>query len=192
MRIRDSGMPDARTWDGFFAAPRVLAALGCAPAAADIVEFGCGYGTFTVAAAALTRGTVRAFDLDRAMVAATRARAKAAGLANVVVVERDLVAAGTGLPDASTGCALLFNILHAAEPVALLREAFRVLQPGGHALVIHWVCDRPTPRGPALAIRPRPAQCGRWLAQAGFRVTQAAVDLPPWHYGVVGERPATP
>jgi SAM-dependent methyltransferase len=141
-----------------------------------------------VAAAAVTRGTVRAFDIEPAMVAATRARAAAAGLRNVEVAERDFVAAGTGLAAASADCALLFNILHATAPVPLVREAARVLRPDGLALVIHWVCDRPTPRGPALAIRPRPAQCAAWLAEAGFTVSRAAVDLPPWHYGVVGTR----
>lgn len=192
MKIRDSGMPDARTWEGFFDAPRVLAALGCTDVQGDSVEFGCGYGTFTVAVAAVTRGTVHAFDIDPAMVAATRARVAAAGLRNVEVAKRDFIAAGTGMGDGTTDCALLFNILHAAEPVPLLREAWRVLRPGGRALVIHWVCDRPTPRGPALAIRPRPEQCSAWLAAAGFTLRQAEVDLPPWHYGVVGERPATP
>lgn len=192
MKIRDSGMPDARMWEGFFDPPRILAALDCASECAEVVEFGCGYGTFTSAAAARTAGRVHAFDIDPAMVATTRARAAADGRRNVVVTERDFMARGTGLADASVDCALLFNILHVAQPVSLLGEAWRVLRPGGRALVIHWVCDRPTPRGPALDIRPRPDQCCAWLAQAGFVVRRAAIDLPPWHYGVVGERPATP
>lgn len=192
MKIRDSGMPDVDMWEGFFDAPRILDQLGCTGTPADIVEFGCGYGTFTVAAAARTAGTLRAFDIDPVMVVATRERARAAGLDNVVVTERDFVATGTGLADALAGVALLFNILHAAEPVPLLREAWRVLQPGGRVHVIHWTCDRPTPRGPALAIRPRPEQCRAWLAAAGFRVLPAVIDLPPWHYGVSAERPAGP
>lgn len=188
MKIRDSGMPDAGMWEGFFDAPRILAALDCVDARGSVAEFGCGYGTFTVAAAAATTGTVHAFDIDPAMVAATRART--AGLGNVSVAKRDFVTEGTGLPGASVACALLFNILHAARPVPLLGEAWRVLRPGGRVAVIHWVSARPTPRGPALAIRPRPAQCRAWLVEAGFRVRQAEVDLPPHHYGVVGERPA--
>lgn len=184
MKIRDSGMPDARMWECFFDAPRILDQLGCTDAHASVVEFGCGYGTFTVAAAARTDGTVMAFDIEPAMVAATRERAQAAGLANVVVAECDFVATGTGLPDGAVDAALLFNILHAAEPVPLLREAWRVLKPGGRVHVIHWVSDRPTPRGPALAIRPRPAQCRAWLVEAGFCVSSAIIDLPPWHYGI--------
>lgn len=188
MKIRDSGMPDAHRWEGFFDAPRILDQLGCTGTHADIVEFGCGYGTFTVAAAARTDGTVFAFDIEPAMVAATRDRAQVAGLANVVVSERDFVATGTGLGDGVVDAALLFNILHAAEPVPLLREAWRVLKPGGSVHVIHWVSERPTPRGPALAIRPRPAQCRAWLVEAGFRECGADIDLPPWHYGISAVR----
>lgn len=191
MKIRDSGMPDARTWETFFDAPWLLNRLGCTDTHADVVEFGCGYGTFTVAAAAGTDGTVRALDIDPVMVAATRAQAASRRLHNVVVNERDFVATGTGLADQSVDESLLFNILHAAQPVPLLREAWRVLKPGGRAFVIHWVSDRPTPRGPSLAIRPRPEQCRAWLAEAGFAVGDV-VDLPPWHYGIVGQRPPLP
>ena len=51
---------------------------------------------------------------------------------------RDFVAAGTRLAGASAGYAILFNILHAELPVALLQKAFRVLAPDGKTGVIHW------------------------------------------------------
>lgn len=187
MKVRDSGMPDVATWDGFFDPAAVLGALAFDPGA-DVVDFGCGYGTLTVAAARMTTGTVHAVDVDPAMVAATSSRAAALGLGNVRVAVRDFDAERVGLADGSVGYAMLFNILHAADPMPMIREACRVLKPGGRLAVIHWLHDAATPRGPDLAIRPRPDQCRRWLEDAGCEIRISFVVLPPWHFGVLGVR----
>jgi len=187
MKVRDSGMPAAAVWEGFFDPDSILGQLAFDPHA-DVVDFGCGYGTFTVAAARMTTGIVHGIDLDPAMAAATAVRAAGLGLANVRVTQRDFDAEGTGLPDASSGYAMLFNVLHAIDPMPMLREACRILTPGGRLAIIHWVNDAATPRGPDLAIRPRPDDCRRWLEDAGCAVLLPCVALPPWHFGVVGER----
>jgi len=188
VKIRDSGMPDEGMWAEFFDPAGVLARMGLGPEAGDVVEFGCGYGTFSVEAARITGGSVLAFDIEPSMVAATRTAAEAAGLRNVSVEVRDLAEANTGLAEASAGYAMLFNILHAEDPMSLLREAWRVLRPGGKVGVIHWVSHAPTPRGPDLAIRPRPEQCRAWLEQSSFEVEVPLVGLPPYHFGVVGRK----
>ena len=153
MKVRDSGMPDEAMWTQLFDARRILADLDFPAADADVVDFGCGYGTFAVAAARLTSRTVCAFDIDAAMIEATAAKAASFGLDNVKAVERDLVAHGTGLPDVSTDYAMLFNILHAEDPVSLLREALRVLRPYRQGLrdPLDARCDDPS--GPELIIR---------------------------------------
>jgi hypothetical protein len=74
---------------------------------------------------------VYAFDIDREMIEATDTKARSLGLPNVVAVERDFVAEGTGLSEGSTGYAMLFNVLHAKEAASLLREAFRILRAQG-------------------------------------------------------------
>ena len=188
MKIRDSGMPDRTMWDGFFDPPRVLRRLSLVAGSGDVVDLGCGYGTFSIAAAQLTRGTVHAFDIDARMVEATAARAAELKLANVRALERDFVAAGTGLADDSIGYVMLFNILHAEDAVGLLREAHRVLRPGGLAAIIHWIPDARTPRGPDLAIRPRPEQCSAWASEAGL-APQGSQLLPPYHYGLTARKP---
>ncbi len=189
MKVRDSGMPDEKMWAGFFDARRILVQLDFSDSGADVVEFGCGYGTFTIAAAGLTSGTVHALDIEPEMLKATAARAESLKLTNIRTVRRDFVGGGTGLPDESVGYAMLFNILHAEDPVGLLREAYRVLQPGGRVGVIHWVYDAATPRGPDLSIRPRPEQCQAWVQKAGFKLVIPIMALPPYHYGMVGRRP---
>ena len=93
---------------------------------------------------------------------------------------------GTGLDNNSMDAALLFNILHHEEPVALMKEALRVLKPNGMLAVIHWNYDPATPRGPALEIRPRPEQCIEWGVEAGFSFSaKNRYNLPPYHYGLL-------
>jgi SAM-dependent methyltransferase len=188
MKVRDSGMPEEKIWEGFFDAGDILARLDFTDHQADVVEFGSGYGTFSIAAARATTGTIYALDIDPEMVAATVRRAESLGLTNVKATRRDFVAGGTGLPDGSVGYAMLFNILHAEAPVGLLHEAYRVLGPGGKVAVIHWVYDAATPRGPDLSIRPYPEQCQAWVQKAGFHLLIPFLAMPPYHYGLVGRK----
>jgi len=190
MKVRDSGMPDEEMWTGFFDAAKVLAMFGLDHGVQDLVEFGCGYGTFTLAAAGIAAGTVHALDIESEMVDAVRQKCEEAGISNVRAEVRDFVSEGTGLADNSMDAALLFNILHHEEPVALMKEALRVLKPNGTLAVIHWNYDPATPRGPAMEIRPRPEQCIDWGKEAGFRFNeQNRYDLPPYHYGLLFRKP---
>lgn len=186
MKVRDSGMPDEEMWTGFFDPAQVLATLGLRCDLQNIVEFGCGYGTFTLAAGVIASGTVYALDIEPEMTAVVQRKCREAGVQNVEVMLRDFVAIGTGLADNSVDAALLFNILHHDEPIALMKEAHRVLKPDGKLAIIHWNHDPATPRGPAMDIRPQPEQCIEWGRAAGFRFNpNERFDLPPYHYGIL-------
>ncbi len=190
MKTRESGMPDESMWEIFFDPPTALTRLGLTLEAQGVVEFGCGYGTFTLPAARLVRGPVYAFDIEPGLVERVRGKAREAGLANVVCEVRDFVEQGTGLADGAADYAMLFNILHAERPDALLREAWRVLRPGRRLGIMHWNYDPSTPRGPTLDIRPRPEQCRAWAEALGFRLLEPGiVGLPPHHYGMALKRP---
>ncbi|HCE66750.1 MAG: methyltransferase type 11 [Geobacteraceae bacterium GWC2_55_20] len=190
MKVRDSGMPDEEMWTGFFDPAIVLAMFGLDRGVMDLVEFGCGYGTFTLAAAGIAAGTVHALDIEPEMVEVVRQKCDLAGITNVRAELRDFVAEGTGLADNSMDAALLFNILHHEEPVALMKEALRVLKPDGMLAVIHWNYDPTTPRGPAMEIRPRPEQCIEWGREAGFHFKKRnRYDLQPYHYGLLFRKP---
>lgn len=187
---RDSGMPTVEQWESYFDPPGILESLGCRDLSGDAIEFGCGYGTFTIPAAQGTLGTVYALDIDPLMVASTAARVSQVGLRNVVIERRDFVTQGCGRHAQSASFALLFNILHIEEPVSLLREARRVLCRGGRVGVVHWNHNARTPRGPPLDIRPRPAQCRIWGEEAGLRwLRDESLSGSPWHWGMVLERP---
>lgn len=190
MKTRESGMPEEGVWTGFFDPPTVLRELGLTPECRNAVDFGCGYGTFTIPAAQIISGKVYALDIEPEMIAATRAKAEAAGLSNVETLLRDFVAEGSGLPPASVDYAMLLNILHAEAPRTLIREALRVLVPGGKLAIMHWNYDLTTPRGPSMEIRPRPEQCRAWAEEVGFFVLEPGIiDVPPYHYGMMLRRP---
>lgn len=188
MKVRDSGMPEQDYWETLFDVPGILDRLKIDHAIASAVEVGCGYGTFTVPVAQRIAGTLHTFDIEADMVAITEERLQRAGVRNVVVAQRDVIAEGFGVPARTVDAVLLFNILHAENPVELLRAGAQLLSPNGRVLAIHWRSDVPTPRGPDLAIRPRPEQVAGWGRAAGLTPDGNSVILPPWHYGMALRR----
>lgn len=189
MKTRDSGMPDHGWWESFFDPEAVLDALDLAWPDGPVVDVGCGYGTFTLAAARRTIHPVLAIDIEPEMVAITAARARDAGLHHVQGRVADVTEGPLGVDPGSAAVVLLFNLLHCEDPGALLRSAVAALRPGGRLAAIHWRSDVPTPRGPDLSIRPRPDRLRSWLIQAGLVIAVEAVILPPYHFGLVGRMP---
>jgi SAM-dependent methyltransferase len=186
VKVSDSGMPEEALWERLLDAELILDRLGVGGDLGDVAELGCGFGTFTVPVASRVSGTVYAYDVDEAMTARTRERAACAGAGNVIVEHRDVLAKGFGLPPRSLEGCLLFNILHHEDPTEILSLAASAVRPGGRLFVIHWRYDRATPRGPDLAIRPRPDDVAVWAASTGaLELDGHALDLPPWHYGLV-------
>jgi len=184
MKIRDSGMPERDIWEKFFNPHKTLATLGLNNQINNVVEFGCGYGTFTIPAAKIIKGKIYAFDIEPDMIRLTKEEAVKQGLTNVEVMQRDFMADGSGLKDESVDYAMLFNILHLENPITLLGEAERILKKVGKLGIIHWNYDPKTPRGPSMDIRPKPQQCIEWAKKAGF-IEPVQFDLKPYHYGIV-------
>ena len=152
-------MPDKGMWEGFFSPSMILETLGFNIGVSDAVEFGCGYGTFTIPAAKMISGKLFALDIETEMVEATKNEAAKDQIKNLEVIVRDFMAEGTSFESESVDYAMLFNILHLEEPVSLLLEANRILRKGGKAGIIHWNYDPATPRGPSMDIRPKPENC---------------------------------
>jgi SAM-dependent methyltransferase len=173
MKVRDSGMPDEVYWESLFDVPRILDQLGINDRLQDVVELGCGYGTFSIPIAQVIAGTLYTYDVDLARLERTRQRAADMP---IVCEYRDVMEHGFGR---QADAALLFNILHCEQPVELLRHAANASKT---VLVIHW-CYGETPRGPTLDMRPRPEQIIAWAAEAGL-TAGPVLDLPPWHYGL--------
>ena len=187
-KIRESGMPDENMWATFFKPEEILKKLGLTTGCGDVVEFGCGYGTFSIPAAKMIQGRMYGFDINPEMIRTCESFAQENDVHNTKFILRDFIAEGTGLPPKSVDYVILFNILHAEEPDSLLQETWRILNSGGIVAVIHWNYDPGTPRGPSMEIRPRPSDCRNWLKAAQFSIESKIITLPPYHYGLIGRK----
>jgi ubiquinone/menaquinone biosynthesis C-methylase UbiE len=157
MKLRQSGMPGEAYWESLFDIPLILDRLGIDVHLGDVVELGCGYGTFTIPVARRIAGTLESIDIDPEMVEHTRERAARAGVSNLVLRQRDVFVEGFGGPPQSRDACLLFNILHCEEPVRLLAEAActRLAHLSGARFVHGDAANLPFPTGTfdvALAI----------------------------------------
>jgi ubiquinone/menaquinone biosynthesis C-methylase UbiE len=184
VKIEDSGMPEESYWNSLFNIEGIIDWLGITEKS-KIVEVGSGYGTFTVPIAGISEQcSVVAFDIEPVMVETTRRNLASQGLSNVECILRDVLAEGTGLQSESVDVVLLFNILHFSDRRIMLKEASRILKKGGVAVIIHWRKDIPTPRGPAIDLRPDKAQILSASEGLGLRFLGNSKWLEPYHWGI--------
>jgi ubiquinone/menaquinone biosynthesis C-methylase UbiE len=177
-------MPKEKEWETFFDPKCILQQLGLNRNTNDVVDFGCGFGTFTIPAAQVIGGKIYALDIEAEMVQAVERKAKEFNLNNVEAILRDFMSEGSGLKDSSVDFVMLFNILHLEKPIDLLIEAYRILMVAGKVGIIHWNYDASTPRGPPMNMRPKPEQIRTWSESVGF-VFERQFDLKPYHYGLL-------
>ncbi len=140
-------------------------------------DLGCGTGQIAEALAPFVRQVI-AVDRSRAMLKAARQRL--GGVANVEVRSGALEAlpiADAGL-DAAAACLVL---VHVPEPLAVMREAARVLRAGGRLLVIDMLAHDRREYEQQMGhvwLGFEPARIGAWLEQAGL--TRIRIQpLPP-------------
>lgn len=96
-----------------------------------VLDYGCGAGGFSMAAARLVgpSGQVYAADGNAAAVQYVRGRVRREGLGNVQVIHTDRA---TGLGNGTIDTVLLCDVLHDLEDAeGVLRGLRRVLKPGG-------------------------------------------------------------
>ena len=184
MKVRDSGMPTEEMWSEFFDAQTILEQMQLTSGLENVVDLGCGYGTFTIPAAQMISGKVHAIDMEPNMIDGLQHKTDQLNIKNVDLYLRDFIAEGSGLPDNSIDYVMLFNILHHSKPQQILDEIYRMLKPGAKAGIIHWRRDIPTPRGPQLDIRPTPGQCKQWAEESGFSNLKELI-LKPYHFGII-------
>lgn len=182
-------MPAKDMWVSFFNIDLILSELCIDSDIKDLVEIGCGYGTFTIPSAKKIVGKLYAFDIDEAMIETVKQEQSRKHVNNIILEQRDVLTQTTGLPDNSVDYVMLFNILHYEYPNDLLNEAHRILKPKGKLGILHWRSDIETPRGPDLTIRPKPEQIIQWVDKTQFAIYKSPVIIKPYHFGMILLKP---
>ena len=115
-----------------FSLPRknILDEVGIKPGF-SILDYGCGTGSYAVAAARLVgkSGKVYALDIHPLAIQKVKSMSEKKKLTNVGAILSDCA---TGLPDRSLDVVLLYDTLHnLSKPDEVLAELHRVLKPDG-------------------------------------------------------------
>jgi cyclopropane fatty-acyl-phospholipid synthase-like methyltransferase len=77
----------------------------------NVIEFGSGYGTFTIPASKIIKGTIIAIDIEEEMIKRITERAAQEKLNNIKIILRDFIHEGSGVEVESVNYVMLFNIL---------------------------------------------------------------------------------
>ena len=144
-----------------------------------LVDLGTGTGrTLELLADRIRRGI--GIDINQAMLAYARARLEAQGLRHCQVRQGDLY--NLPLPDRSADIVVLHQVLHFLDdPGRAIREAGRLLRPGGRVLIVDFAAHDLEFLREEFAHRRlglSPEQVAQWVEQAGLGLLSHR-DLKP-------------
>jgi SAM-dependent methyltransferase len=187
-------MPTAGWWEALWPDPAgVLTAVGVKPGM-DVIDLCSGDGWFTLQIAKIASRVV-AIDIDAALLDVARHRLSEGGVTNCEFVAGDAYEL-VKLALRPADFVFLANAFHGVpDRGRLVRAVHDVLKPNGRFAVVNWH-QRPReettilgePRGPKTELRMSPQETIDAVKPSGLRRVQL-IEVPPYHYGVVFERP---
>jgi SAM-dependent methyltransferase len=187
-------MPVAGWWEALWSDPAgVLAAVGL-ESGLDVIDLCSGDGWFTLQIAKVAR-RVTAIDIDRDLLELARHRLAEAGVSNCELVHGNAYDVVT-FAAARVDFVFMANAFHGVpDRPRLARAVHDVLKPSGRLAIVNWH-RRPReetlilgePRGPKTELRLSPEETAGAVERGGLKLVQV-VEIPPYHYGVVFERP---
>ena len=194
--FQGTDMPTAGWWEALWPDPSgVLAAVGLGPGM-EVVDLCSGDGWFTLQIAKIARHVV-AIDIDPNLLEVSRHRLSEGGVTNCDYVAGDAYDLGKLVPG-QDDFVFMANAFHGVPDQRRLALAVRAtLRPGGLFAIVNWH-PRPReqtpvlgePRGPKTELRLSPEQTVKAVEPSGLKLVHL-VEVPPYHYGAVFERPST-
>lgn len=194
-----TGMPDGDWWQALWPDPEgVLRRLGV-DFGVTVLDLCCGDGHFTAPLAHIVGGIgrVMALDLDADLLEQAKARTKAAGIPSTAVRwlhcdASDLVGKVPSAPE----YVFIANTFHGVpDKQQMARDVFNAMKPGGQFAIVNWHHrtrdETPVlgqPRGPETKMRMTPEMVMDEVLPVGFRL-HGIVELPPYHYAIVFDKP---
>ena len=172
---------------GFMNPEVIVESFGLQPGM-KVADFGSGSGYFTILMAKRvgSNGMVTALDIMESALETVRAKASAVGLKNLQTIRTDLeVFGGSALPDNSQNTVLLANILfQSPKKDQIIKEAKRVLAPGGLMIVIDWKKEANGGLGPPAELKIDPEILRSMLEKEGL-VFVSNIDAGAFHFGFI-------
>jgi ubiquinone/menaquinone biosynthesis C-methylase UbiE len=153
-----------------------------------VADLGCGgAGHFVFPAAALvgSEGVIYAVDILKTVLQGITSRARLELFNNIETVWSNLEICGvTKIEDNSLDAALLINILFQTKKhTEVIKEAIRLIKPGGKLLIIDWKMTG-APFGPAVAARIKKTEIMSIVEALGLK-QQEEFAAGPYHFGLI-------
>ncbi len=152
----------------------------------SVADVGCGPGYFSIPISkSLGKGgEVFAVDLERAMLEKLKENIVAQSGIHPVLSKEESI---PDVKDNSVDSCFLVNVLHELEGNQTLREAYRILRPGGHLILIDWKKIK-MDFGPPYTIRISERDAKGRCADVGFKC-ESSFFAGQYNYGLVLKKP---
>lgn len=155
-----------------------------------IADFGSGAGYFTIIMAKIAgeSALVSAVDILDSALDQVRTKAKNEGLRNIQTIRANLeIFGGSGLDNDSQDIVLLANILFQSDQKSeIVKEAKRVLRPGGRLILIDWR-QGTGGFGPPDNLRLDEEAMRSLVTQQDFQFV-STIDTGSFHYGLIFQK----
>jgi len=152
----------------------------------SVADVGCGPGYFSIPLSKKIGpdGDVFAIDLETAMLERLKDNIVAQSGIHPVQSKEESI---PSVEDNSVDSCFMVNVLHELEGNQTLREAYRILRPGGHLVLIDWKKVK-MDFGPPFTVRISERDAKRRCGDVGFKC-ESTFFAGQYNYGLVMSRP---
>jgi len=189
-------MPTPGWWEALWPDPaRVIVTAGI-ETDMDVIDLCSGDGWFTLQIAKIARHVI-AIDIDADLLELARHRLTESGVMNCAFLAGDAYDVAQHWPN-PVDFVFMANAFHGVpDRPRLSRAVYSMLKPTGRFSIVNWH-RRPReetavlgePRGPRTELRLSPNETIASVEAAGLKLLRV-VEVPPYHYAAVFERPRT-